>query len=380
MWSATSYNPPYIHFECGCGRKFSLEDLYFCFTCTKIVCKYCMTEEIDSFFCRNCMENMPSTEAKAFRNRCFRCFQCPICFTTLQIISEQVRSGKLYHFSCQHCFWDSVSIGIQGGTLDSLLMCNQTYLLENNQHKQIFQGLLDKYKAASRTRRKTVARRVIREPWSLEDLERNLANKEEIKPAGFNYSDSESLETFLKTSFEYDGVSTLLQRHSNLGTQSELTKDLRAQPLDLLTKRSKRCKHCSKYVVKPETLPTGTSSFKMENLLVYFLPRIWIRRSNDTEVLLKIINPTSSESKVSIGFDSFSTGLIHIDSYDQVMDLITSEGQTQDEKFLVERDKNSIVVILPRPPFSPYTFEMKWQFFRGPELKEVVVPVHIALP
>jgi hypothetical protein len=72
--------------------------------------------------------------------------------------------------------------------------------------------------------------------------------------------------------------------------------------------------------------------------------------------------------------------MIHIDSYDQVMDLITSEGHTEDEKFLVERDKNSIVVILPRPPFSPYTFEMKWQFFRGPELKEVLVPVHVALP
>ena len=104
MMRATTWESPYIHLECGCGKEWGLEDLYYCYACSRILCTYCVNEEIDSFYCRNCMENMPTTEANAFKNRCSRCFQCPICFTTLQVQLYTHKCTKFYHFGCVSCY------------------------------------------------------------------------------------------------------------------------------------------------------------------------------------------------------------------------------------------------------------------------------------
>jgi hypothetical protein len=58
---------------------------------------------------------MPCTEAKAFKNWCSRCYACPVCFTTLQVLLYNSKKGaKVYHLCCRHCFWDSATHGIKG--------------------------------------------------------------------------------------------------------------------------------------------------------------------------------------------------------------------------------------------------------------------------
>lgn len=59
-----------VLYACECGLWKTISKLYFCKHCTKLRCANCVAHEVDSFFCPNCLENMPSAEAKLKKNRC----------------------------------------------------------------------------------------------------------------------------------------------------------------------------------------------------------------------------------------------------------------------------------------------------------------------
>jgi len=378
MWRATSWEGVYTHYLCGCGKEWGIEDMYFCFQCTKPLCVYCVTEEIDSFYCRNCMENMPTTEAMAFKNRCSRCFQCPVCFTTLQILLNNSSGQKQYHFGCQHCYWDSLTLGLSGTSLNELLMSNQTHFTKDNPLQQAVQKLQETYKVNLRNRKKVMYRHVAREIWTLEDLQKSLSSKETIEPTLHEPKQSETLDFLLSENFEYFEKTDIDQRLTNLSTQPQEVNEATAQPLPLLTKRSKRCKHCRKYVVKPETLPNYSNPFKMENLLVYFFPKILVREIGEDFVALVFVNPTSSVSYMKILNMGLAEGEVHLNAYDPIMDLVTAEGSSENEAVVQSREKNKVVINLPRESKDLF-FDMVWKFSRGTEIKEVNTRVHIHL-
>lgn len=58
-----------IKYGCECGRYFPIQDLYYCQHCQKISCSFCVTQEIESYFCPNCLELMASSEAMVYKNR-----------------------------------------------------------------------------------------------------------------------------------------------------------------------------------------------------------------------------------------------------------------------------------------------------------------------
>lgn len=90
--------------------------------------------QVDSHFCSNCLENIPSAEAKLKKNRCNKCFDCPSCHHTLssRAVSVQVprksddddaKKGanageskpitrKMYYLACLACRWTSRDVGI----------------------------------------------------------------------------------------------------------------------------------------------------------------------------------------------------------------------------------------------------------------------------
>ena len=89
-----------VRYKCSCGSLKPICRLYFCRHCldirwellhcivkvlTKIItrCGFCVSHEVDSHYCPNCMENMPSAEARLKKNRCANCFDCPHCGHTL---------------------------------------------------------------------------------------------------------------------------------------------------------------------------------------------------------------------------------------------------------------------------------------------------------
>ncbi|KAH8595622.1 dynactin Arp1 p62 subunit RO2 [Bisporella sp. PMI_857] len=101
-----------------------LEHLLYCEDCHQIRCPRCVLDEIVTWYCPNCLFEVPSSSVKSEGNRCARsCFQCPICTATLSVSSLEVpptglgaeyatQSGP-YVLNCTYCQWTSKEIGIQ---------------------------------------------------------------------------------------------------------------------------------------------------------------------------------------------------------------------------------------------------------------------------
>ena len=110
-----------IRYMCSCGLSQPLSKLYFCRHCLDLRCGYCVSHEVDSHYCPNCLENMPSAEARLKKNRCANCFDCPSCGHTLSTRATSMQmqaptedgtnvkivTKKLYYLVCAFCRWTS---------------------------------------------------------------------------------------------------------------------------------------------------------------------------------------------------------------------------------------------------------------------------------
>ncbi|KAG9238178.1 dynactin-like protein Arp1 p62 subunit RO2 [Amylocarpus encephaloides] len=103
---------------------YPLEHLLYCEDCHQIRCPRCVLDEIVTWYCPNCLFEVPSSTVKSEGNRCTRsCFQCPICIAPLSVSSvephpeglgaENLTVGGPYVLNCAHCYWSSKEIGIQ---------------------------------------------------------------------------------------------------------------------------------------------------------------------------------------------------------------------------------------------------------------------------
>ncbi|KAF8418810.1 dynactin p62 family-domain-containing protein [Tirmania nivea] len=113
---------------------FPLEHLLYCEDCHQIRCPRCVQEEIVSYFCPSCLFEVPSSTVKTEGNRCTRnCFQCPICFASVSVMSSSdIGSGASaatttlgpsgeqvtaptgpYSLTCSYCHWSSKEIGLE---------------------------------------------------------------------------------------------------------------------------------------------------------------------------------------------------------------------------------------------------------------------------
>jgi hypothetical protein len=52
-----------------CSRYSKIEDLYYCQGCQSVRCPICVAQDIESYYCPHCLENMASSEANSFSNR-----------------------------------------------------------------------------------------------------------------------------------------------------------------------------------------------------------------------------------------------------------------------------------------------------------------------
>lgn len=110
-----------------------------------------MQHEVDTPYCPNCLENMPSAEAKLKKNRCSNCFDCPSCGHTLTTRAtstsvpdpedpNKTTPKKMYYMVCGFCRWTTRDVGIQ----DKPVASGGWEDLENKDTKQIF-SLLETY-------------------------------------------------------------------------------------------------------------------------------------------------------------------------------------------------------------------------------------------
>ncbi|KAK0639635.1 dynactin subunit 4 [Cercophora newfieldiana] len=108
---------------------YPLDYLNYCEDCQQIRCPRCVAEEIVTYFCPNCLFEVPSSNLKSEGNRCTRsCFQCPVCIGPLSVTSIESQpdpnllaapdgtpaphSGP-YILTCSYCNWSSTEIGIK---------------------------------------------------------------------------------------------------------------------------------------------------------------------------------------------------------------------------------------------------------------------------
>ncbi|QLI64096.1 Dynactin subunit 4 [Metarhizium brunneum] len=107
---------------------YPLEYLLYCEDCQQIRCPRCVTEETVTYYCPNCLFEVPSSNLRSEGNRCTRsCYQCPICIGPLQVSAIQPMSddnllspegqsssnGGPYALFCQYCNWSSTDVGIK---------------------------------------------------------------------------------------------------------------------------------------------------------------------------------------------------------------------------------------------------------------------------
>lgn len=133
--------PPSVYYHCPClaqapvpppphlpSSSFSfhpLHTLFFCEECDAIRCNRCVAVEVSTYYCPNCLFEVPSASVRAEKNRCARnCFHCPICQNTLSVVpSDPPESDRLsvpvtavgeppFYLYCNHCRWDSAEVGI----------------------------------------------------------------------------------------------------------------------------------------------------------------------------------------------------------------------------------------------------------------------------
>ncbi|KUJ21147.1 uncharacterized protein LY89DRAFT_705053 [Mollisia scopiformis] len=103
---------------------YPLEHLFYCEDCHQIRCPRCVLDEIVTWYCPNCLFEVPSSSVKAEGNRCTRsCFQCPVCIAPLSVSSlEAPPTGLGYEYApqngpfvlnCGYCSWSSKETGIE---------------------------------------------------------------------------------------------------------------------------------------------------------------------------------------------------------------------------------------------------------------------------
>jgi len=114
---------PYVLYYCSCSRRFISDELYLCFKCSEVKCRFCTDEEIISFYCRHCMDNFSQVEAAPTRNLCTRFLQCPICFQVLKFgktpPTSQTQRERLYYYYCVFCAWNTLQCGMKTRVLQT---------------------------------------------------------------------------------------------------------------------------------------------------------------------------------------------------------------------------------------------------------------------
>lgn len=113
--------PPPPHLPSSAYSFHPLHTLFFCEECDVVRCNRCVSVEVSTYYCPNCLFEVPSASVRAEKNRCARnCFMCPNCRNTLSVVpsdppdslSSSTPSDAPFLLYCNHCRWDSEEVGI----------------------------------------------------------------------------------------------------------------------------------------------------------------------------------------------------------------------------------------------------------------------------
>lgn len=326
--------PDIVRYNCTCGSLKPISRIYFCRHCLKIRCGYCVCHEVDSHYCANCLENLPSSEARLKKNRCAACLDCPSCLNTVSTRSTNITTQnpddpnktvtrKAYYLACGFCRWTSRDVGLPDQTV-----ATGGWPERENVHAARISSLLEHYKVLAlrerqeKERKKFIPRRSYLHFSDKFGLTAVMARKRAGLPplGGVGLKDdtgsipdiipSEAVEEvdslpadiYIK-SVNLAQVTTLSQRLAQPEFQPELVSDLFPAHKHLMIKRSQRCRSCEHNVSKPEYNP-GSIKFKIQLAAYYHVPEIRIvtceplRIGKESQLIIKLCNPTQHQTVI----------------------------------------------------------------------------------
>jgi len=322
-----------VRYRCSCGSLKPICRLYFCRHCLDIRCGFCVSHEVDSHYCPNCMENMPSAEARLKKNRCANCFDCPSCSHTLSTRAtsmpcpssddpSKLVPRKVYYLACAFCRWTSRDISLADQTVAS-----GGWPEQENPGSGVIAGLQEHYRGlAQREKLERESRRFLGRKLSYLQLSDKyglttvvarkrvglpplgpIGGREDLgKPVEICPAEAKSLDEeddlpaeLLTDELSFYKVTSLPQRFSQLDFQPETTSDIFPRHKHLMIKRSQRCRRCEHNLSKPEYNPTSIK-FKIQLAAYYHVPEIVIYKlgnlvpDRQSQFIIKVVNPTQT--------------------------------------------------------------------------------------
>ncbi|WWC68801.1 uncharacterized protein I206_102736 [Kwoniella pini CBS 10737] len=306
-----------------------LEKLYFCEECDAVRCDLCVVMEIASYFCPNCLFDVPSANVRADKNRCARsCFSCPTCESSLSITASDTPSeggstqaGPPYTLICSGCKWSSKQVGWQfekptGIALQLQKMNTQAELVQSEfdslkDHLESYISLSTSAPSAPSSTRSTrnpsrhisnltqMAQKALhRDVGSMVAYsarnKRTIAKDGEKEKLGWDeLSEYEPKDSWRKVGLERglqnidtlrqleesgtSGLASLDGRWARSYDHSKMANDILPQRIPLQTKLTKRCPHpnCRHLLIQPDT---KSVRMKIKMVAANYLPFVEIGR------------------------------------------------------------------------------------------------------
>lgn len=322
--------PNYVKYACSCGLLKPITKMYFCRHCLKLRCGYCVCHEVDSHYCSNCLENLPSAEARLKKYRCANCYDCPHCFHTLSIRATSVTrnsedgsktASKLYYLACFFCRWTSRDVGIpdqasatgrwpereneNSETIASLIEYFKVLALKERIDKEkIFHTPRRNFSHFSKL---GMTAALVRKRSGLPSLplgrDADLTSLPTIVPSVASETVEPLPAEMFTTAPDLTKVTTLSQRFSQPDIQPERTSEMWPIHKHLFIKRSQRCRECEHNVYKPEYNPISIR-FKIQLAAFYHIPEITLLSIGElkagvpSEIVVRLCNPTQHLTSV----------------------------------------------------------------------------------
>nr|XP_039248092.1 dynactin subunit 4-like [Styela clava] len=323
------------------GEKLPLCYLYFCKYCLDIRSADNLHHEVDSHFCSQSLDGVPSTEAVLKKNKSTNCWQCPACphtlstrATTLLIPdpddpSKQL-SKKSYYQTCSFCRWISRDVGIEdkisasGGWIEkeppNLGRINEVmeyykYIAQKEAqdnknakkrgYKTLTMQLQQRY-GSTKTGRKPHPASPMNAVMSRMKEHQELKEVKIVPSSTFSIQDVEPLseDTYSKQ-IDFTKVSSIEKRISQPDHQPIRVEDYYPKRSTMFIKRSLRCKQCEHNLIKPEYHPSSIK-FKMQLVAIHYIPEIRfhsqpeLKPGERVRVTFVVINRTDNTSHVTL--------------------------------------------------------------------------------
>ncbi|XP_028405032.1 dynactin subunit 4-like [Dendronephthya gigantea] len=325
--------PGSVLYYCSCKLASPFTSLYFCRYCIEIRCQLCVYTETDSYFCPNCLENMPSAEAKLKKNRCANCFECPSCGNALSTRAtaiampsdnpeEKATAKKVFYLACGFCRWSTRDVAIPDRNnassgwqepdnpvskrVNSLVDFYKKLATKEQQDREKLKLKKKSYihiTSSSSFAAKTGNLGLLKKRSSLSlmrSLSLNRGNggiEQEIvfsEPA--KATEQPARQDLYTEVVKLEKSSSISQMVAQPDFQNAQTCDFFPRHKHLIAKRSQRCRQCEHNVVKPEFNPSSTK-YKIQFFAGNYIPQMQISKAppfshqKKSRVILSLKNP-----------------------------------------------------------------------------------------